>query len=345
MDLLARMRILAGIPAPPPEKDGRPVPRETPGELFRRACTPARPESWDSADGAMEAMRARAGLKREEKDERIFRMFSFTRGPEMQLKGTVAVLDGKDAERRAKAAAEDLLGYDPGNTLPTRGGWECHDDGTGKAWYVRTHVRHFVDPRKEAIGEGLGSGPDDSAEIIAAIKPRLAIGDRQVKLQPFSPGLYITFINLPAGPVRDPAEAENNRLSLIVRPAAGGKYSVETSVCAIGRQWILRKKTAPLDRLGAYIAGHLSKVAAEVPPKFTHSVREAAEDKDKARLIRAIYRVFNVSDKMLRDKKHIVQLVGSHASNFGVENYTLVVLEDQAADELERLARAVGASV
>lgn len=67
------------------------------------------------------------------------------------------------------------------------------------------------------------------------------------------------------------------------------------------------------------------------------------EDKLRRRLILDIYKRINVSDKMIRAKKHIVHLVGGNAKDFGVGNYTLVTLEDQTTDDLRRLARVVGA--
>jgi len=113
------------------------------------------PKQYDSFEAAIADMQSqvfdgRRGTERrsqkEEKDDRIFRMFSFYKGSEMIKKGSIAVPEGKDAERRAKKAAEDLLGYDPGKKVLSKGGWEVQDDGTGKAFWVKTQVKHFLDP-------------------------------------------------------------------------------------------------------------------------------------------------------------------------------------------------------
>lgn len=124
---------------------------DAPGERVRDT-----PDQYDSAADALADMQAqlydgrRGTLSRpkqqEERDERIFRMFAFYKGSEMVKKGSIAVPEGKDAERRAKKAAEDLLGYDPGKRVLSRGGWEVQDDGTGKAFWVKTQVKHFLDP-------------------------------------------------------------------------------------------------------------------------------------------------------------------------------------------------------
>lgn len=128
----------------------------------------------------------------------------------------------------------------------------------------------------ESVEEGLWDGPDDSAQIIAAIQPHLKIGDRQIRFRAMKPGVWIDYINLPkgVGGAGGGAEAENNRFALNVEPK-GDKYKVDTKVSAIGRQYKLRGRTAPLDKLGQYIAKHLNKLAKEVEPKFTHTKRES----------------------------------------------------------------------
>jgi len=73
-----------------------------------------------------------------------------------------------------------------------------------------------------------------------------------------------------------------------------------------------------------------------------NELAEQADDKLRRKLILGIYKRVNVSDKMIRSKKHTVHLVGSHASEFGVGNYTLVDLEDQTTSDLQRLAKIVG---
>lgn len=65
-------------------------------------------------------------------------------------------------------------------------------------------------------------------------------------------------------------------------------------------------------------------------------------DRDRKKLLMAIYKSTNVSDKMLRGGKHTIMLVGGSAERFGVSNYTNVVLEDLDNAELYRLAKARG---
>lgn len=70
--------------------------------------------------------------------------------------------------------------------------------------------------------------------------------------------------------------------------------------------------------------------------------RVQVADKDRKKLLMAIYKSTNVSDKMLRGGKHTIMLVGGSAERFGVSNYTNVVLEDLDNAELYRLAKARG---
>lgn len=140
----------------------------------------------------------------------------------------------------------------------------------------RTRSGAYEGVSMKNIKEGLSDGPDDSAQIIAAVNKHLSIGDRQIYYKPMLPGLWINYYNLPkgSGKAGGGAEAENNRVALLIRPK-GDKYSVEYKISAIGREWGLRAKTAPLDKLGQYIANHLNKIAKEVPPKWTHARQEA----------------------------------------------------------------------
>lgn len=70
---------------------------------------------------------------------------------------------------------------------------------------------------------------------------------------------------------------------------------------------------------------------------------EQDDDKLRRKLILGIFKRINVSDKMIRAKKHKVHLVGGNAEGFGVGNYTLIDLEDQTTADLQRLAKVVGA--
>jgi len=96
---------------------------------------------YDGRRGTM----TRPKPQQEEKDERIFRMFAFYKGSDMRKVGSVAVPDGKDAKKKAKLAGERFYDYDATNDVLSRGGWEMHDEGTGKAFWVKTQVKHFLD--------------------------------------------------------------------------------------------------------------------------------------------------------------------------------------------------------
>lgn len=140
---------------------------------------------------------------------------------------------------------------------------------TGKAHGILRKMREDVQQ------EGLWDGPDDSAQVIAAVNKHLDIGNKKILYRPMKPGLWIDFINLPKDlpSAGGGAEAENNRFAVNIRPK-GDKYQVEQGVSALGRKWNLRGKTAPLDKIGAYVAKQLNKIAKEVPSKFTHTKME-----------------------------------------------------------------------
>lgn len=63
-------------------------------------------------------------------------------------------------------------------------------------------------------------------------------------------------------------------------------------------------------------------------------------EKDRRKVLLAIYKAVNVSDKMLRGGKHTIMLVGGPAERYGVSNYTNVVLEDASNADLHKLAMA-----
>jgi hypothetical protein len=116
-----------------------------------------RPDQYASAADAIADMQAqlydgrrgtmtRPKTQKEEKDERIFRMFAFYKGSNLRKVGSVAVPDGPDAKKKAKLAGERFYDYDATNDVLSQGGWEMHDEGTGKAFWVKTQVKHFLDP-------------------------------------------------------------------------------------------------------------------------------------------------------------------------------------------------------
>jgi len=88
--------------------------------------------------------------------------------------------------------------------------------------------------------------------------------------------------------------------------------------------------SSPLDQ---FIA---SRVKARFAAKDT-------EEKDKKKLLMAIYKRMPIGNKHLRGGKHTIMFSGSSAKEYGVDNYTSVVLEELSMEELKKAAKAVGA--
>ena len=119
-------------------------------------------------------------------------------------------------------------------------------------------------------------------EFLEALAPHLAFGDRVIKISRGALGgdsAFINFYTLPQA-VYDRregggAEAENNRISFSVYPK-GDKVQIENRVNHVGdfrdnKMWNLRKKTGTPEAIAKYLAAHINRIAAEVPPKFTHT--------------------------------------------------------------------------
>ena len=105
-----------------------------------------------------------------------------------------------------------------------------------------------------------------------------------------------------------------------------------------------QKAVAYQDKTPEQVYAEASKVLNAWANSKKEDLDEATSDeKIRRKLILGIYKRINVSDKMIRAKKHKVQLVGSNAKSFGVGNYTMVSLEDQTTPDLQRLAGVVGA--
>jgi hypothetical protein len=111
-----------------------------------------------------------------------------------------------------------------------------------------------------------------------------------------------------------------------------------------GADWIGAKGVQYADKTPEQVYAEAMPIVRDwANPKKEDLDEVVGDDKLRSKLILSIYKRINVSDKMLRVKKHSVQLVGSNASGFGVGNYTLLSLEDQTTDDLRRLAKVVGA--
>lgn len=100
-------------------------------------------------------------------------------------------------------------------------------------------------------------------------------------LLPSSRTCFINFTNLPFGIGRagGGAEAENNRMMLRVVDvqATDGKVRVEESVSVFPRESRMRAKTAPAEKIAAYIAAHINKLVEKYPPNYTHTSPEELE--------------------------------------------------------------------
>lgn len=110
-----------------------------------------------------------------------------------------------------------------------------------------------------------------------------------------------------------------------------------------------KQEAQELHAIGKYLAwdiARMKRVSASESGRAGRaggsSSRVQVADKDRKKLLMAIYKSTNVSDKMLRGGKHTIMLVGGSAERFGVSNYTNVVLEDLDNVELYRLATARG---
>lgn len=114
------------------------------------------------------------------------------------------------------------------------------------------------------------------AAFIETLQPLLdpIFNDRRLSYSASSDALYVNLINLPrsvSGSGGGGAEAENNRLMLSVYGFRSGRLKIEQSVSALPSVYRLRGKTADPTSIARYLAAFLNRVAAEVPPKFTHS--------------------------------------------------------------------------
>ncbi len=128
-------------------------------------------------------------------------------------------------------------------------------------------------------------------EFVAALREHLKLQGRQahIRVTPSwgisdrgAESVYVNFFNLPegVGGAGGGAEAENNRASFWVRgfgvagaPAPSGKVRVELSNSVFTPAHKLRAKSAAPGVIAKYLADHINKIVAEVPPHFTHTSR------------------------------------------------------------------------
>lgn len=125
------------------------------------------------------------------------------------------------------------------------------------------------------------------SEFIELFESLLDVEDRQVRCRNDADMVFVNFFNLPSGVggAGGGAEGENNRMMFVVsgfdgflysgssyaKPPANGKLRVELSVSAFPRAMNLRAKTAAPEKIAEYLAAHINRIAATVPPRFTHT--------------------------------------------------------------------------
>lgn len=129
---------------------------------------------------------------------------------------------------------------------------------------------------------------DRGAAFIEDVRRQLDVGDRQVGMRSGQGTVFITLINLPrgVGGAGGGAEAENNRLTLVVRGfnrEPGSKVQVETAVSNLYKgggfpsrenRVSVRGRTGTEQAIARYVAESLSRITREVPPNFTHTGRD-----------------------------------------------------------------------
>lgn len=126
-----------------------------------------------------------------------------------------------------------------------------------------------------------------SEEFVKALESQLKLEDRHISISNKSTlggtsyaSVTIHFINLPTRVPGRGAEAENNRVTLMVEgfgketpntPPPTGKVKVKMLVSALPREYNLRAKTGTPSQVAKYVADFLNKVVKEVEPRFTHT--------------------------------------------------------------------------
>ena len=155
------------------------------------------------------------------------------------------------------------------------------------ALYIAGHPRHIVVPQQShRIWENYQPNPSGlgGEDFLSALRTQLNIGDRRIIAHPprNTGQLFVNFINLPSDVAPGGgAEAENNRMMFGIEgfgpgpnlPPPTGKVRVEQMVNAISREYRLRARSGTPEKIAGYLAEFINRVAAEVPPKFTHTKR------------------------------------------------------------------------
>ena len=135
------------------------------------------------------------------------------------------------------------------------------------------------------------NGSGSATDFIEQMKSQAQVGDRQIWARhrgslggaKHGGSVTVNYINLPTGigGAGGGAEAENNRMLFIVDgfgygpddPSPTGKVKIEMSMSTLPREYKLRAKTGTPAAIATYLADFLSRVAADVPPHFTHTQR------------------------------------------------------------------------
>jgi len=133
-------------------------------------------------------------------------------------------------------------------------------------------------------------GSMDAAQFCEAVKSMVDTHGKALSCHSGMMGshsqVFVDFINLPVERVREKrgggAEGSNNRMLITVygfadalgEPPPGGKVKVETRISLYGAPPALSKlrgKSGSPEAMAKYVADFISKVAAEVPGKYTHA--------------------------------------------------------------------------
>lgn len=144
-------------------------------------------------------------------------------------------------------------------------------------------------------------GSMTAEEFMAALKAAAHVGDRTLRMDfaPRTGQLFVNYYNLPEEIVGrregGGAEAENNRQSFTVTgfsvgrtgagmgtPISASTVKIEQRVNTLDDSYRLRGKTGAPDKVAAYLGAFLTKVAAEVPPRYTHTRAPNARARGKA---------------------------------------------------------------
>ncbi len=122
-----------------------------------------------------------------------------------------------------------------------------------------------------------------------------------------------------------------------IEPVPKGRK--KNKVMGLFKIWNLQK----VEEAQAQKEAQVNHLAQRVAARFFCAAEAAKPDPKVKKKIMAIYNRMPIGNKMLRGGAHIVMLSGNSAKAYGVDNYTNIKLEELSMEELEKVAKAVGA--